>query len=48
LPLERRSILDFVAGCAGEMGPRRRVLDAGAGEAPYHELFDHCDYITTD
>lgn len=25
-----------------------RVLDAGAGEAPYRELFAHCDYKTTD
>jgi SAM-dependent methyltransferase len=25
-----------------------RVLDAGAGDAPYRELFVHCDYVTAD
>lgn len=24
------------------------MLDVGAGDAPYRELFDHCDYRTTD
>jgi len=48
LPLERRSILEFVAGCAGKLEPGARVLDAGAGEAPYRELFDHCEYVTAD
>jgi SAM-dependent methyltransferase len=48
LPLERRSILEFVAGNARGLAPGTRVLDAGAGEAPYRELFAHCDYKTTD
>jgi SAM-dependent methyltransferase len=48
LALERRSILEFVAECAHELQPGARVLDAGAGEAPYSELFEHCDYVTTD
>ena len=25
-----------------------RVLDVGAGEAPYRELFEHTEYVTTD
>ena len=48
LALERRSILEFVARCARELAPGARVLDAGAGNAPYRELFEHCDYVTTD
>jgi SAM-dependent methyltransferase len=48
LSLERRSILEFVARCAGELERGARVLDAGAGNAPYRELFGHCDYVTTD
>jgi len=48
LSLERRSILAFAAECAGSLGAGARVLDAGAGEAPYRELFGHCDYVTTD
>jgi SAM-dependent methyltransferase len=48
LPLERRSILEFVSRCAHELESGARVLDAGAGEAPYRELFGHCEYVTTD
>jgi SAM-dependent methyltransferase len=48
LPLERRSILEFVAARAAELERGARVLDAGAGEAPYRELFDHCEYVTAD
>jgi SAM-dependent methyltransferase len=46
--LERHSILEFVARCARELEPGTRVLDAGAGEAPYRELFEHCEYRTSD
>jgi SAM-dependent methyltransferase len=46
--LERRSILEFVATYADDLGPGAHVLDAGAGDAPYRELFAHCDYVTTD
>jgi SAM-dependent methyltransferase len=46
--LERRSILEFVARCGRDLEPGTRVLDAGAGEAPYRELFEHCEYRTTD
>jgi SAM-dependent methyltransferase len=48
LPIERRSILEFVASCARELPPGTTVLDAGAGDAPYRELFAHCEYRTTD
>jgi SAM-dependent methyltransferase len=48
LALERRSILQFVAKCARAVPPGARVLDAGAGNAPYRELFAHSDYVTTD
>jgi SAM-dependent methyltransferase len=46
--LERRSILEFVVAFANELEPGARVLDAGAGDAPYRELFDRCEYVTTD
>jgi SAM-dependent methyltransferase len=48
LALERRSILQFVEKCADSVPPGARVLDAGAGNAPYRELFAHSDYVTTD
>ena len=48
VPLERRVILDLAAGAARALEPGARVLDAGAGEGPYRELFGHCDYTSTD
>jgi SAM-dependent methyltransferase len=48
LHLERQSIFEFVASCAQQLDSGSRVLDAGAGEAPYRELFEHCDYRTAD
>lgn len=48
MPYERRSILAFVRGVADSLPPGRVVLDIGAGDAPYRELFRHCKYITTD
>jgi SAM-dependent methyltransferase len=47
-PLERESIYRFVAGQARAMKPRSRVLDVGAGEAPYRELFAEHTYVTLD
>jgi SAM-dependent methyltransferase len=47
-PLDRRHILEEVAAAAAALPPGARVLDAGAGDAPYRELFTHCDYVTTD
>jgi SAM-dependent methyltransferase len=47
-PLERRAILEFVRSAAAELPAGARILDAGAGEAPYRELFAHADYVTCD
>jgi SAM-dependent methyltransferase len=48
LPAERRRILSFVSAVARELPQGTRILDAGAGDAPYRELFAHCDYVTSD
>jgi SAM-dependent methyltransferase len=48
VPEERRSLLAFVRETASALPPGARVLDAGAGEAPYRELFAHCEYVTAD
>jgi len=47
-PFERESILEFVRDTADSLQPGSVVLDVGAGDAPYRELFDHCDYRTSD
>jgi SAM-dependent methyltransferase len=47
-PLERESIYRFVAEQARLLGVGSRVLDVGAGEAPYRELFDEHTYVTLD
>jgi SAM-dependent methyltransferase len=47
-PLERESIYRFVAEQARAMAPGSRVLDIGAGEAPYRELFAEHAYVTLD
>jgi SAM-dependent methyltransferase len=48
LPGERTSIVEFVAAAARATPPGSRVLDVGAGNAPYRELFGHVEYRTTD
>lgn len=48
LPLVRRSIFETVSRFAASLAPHTRILDAGAGNAPYAELFAHCDYVTAD
>jgi SAM-dependent methyltransferase len=48
LPLVRRSILETVSEFAAGLPPGTRVLDAGAGDAPYADLFSRCDYVTAD
>ena len=48
MPHERESILHFVAAAAAETSPGAIVLDVGAGDAPYRELFAHADYRTVD
>jgi SAM-dependent methyltransferase len=47
-PWEREPILEFVFAAARTVPQRSRVLDVGAGEAPYAELFAHTDYVTLD
>lgn len=47
-PLERESILAAVRSFAEPLPPGARVLDIGAGDGPYRELFDRCDYVTVD
>src|SRR5262249_29482934 len=48
MPLVRRPILSTVSSFAAALPRGTRVLDAGAGDAPYAELFAHCEYITAD
>ncbi len=47
-PNERRTILEFMLQVSEELEPGERVLDVGAGEQPYRELFGHVQYLTTD
>jgi SAM-dependent methyltransferase len=47
-PLVRRGIFAGVSQFAASLPPATRILDAGAGNAPYAELFRHCDYVTAD
>ena len=47
-PWERGTIAAFVADVAAALPAGSRVLDVGAGEQPYRELFDHVEYVTTD
>jgi SAM-dependent methyltransferase len=43
-----RSRDEWVADRAGSIAPGSRVLDVGAGTAPYRHLFRHCQYATQD
>lgn len=47
-PIQRRPIASEVAAAAAAVPAGERVLDAGAGAAPYRPLFDHCEYVTQD
>jgi len=44
LPAVRRPILEVVRSGAAELSPGAAVLDVGAGDAHYRELFAHTDY----
>jgi SAM-dependent methyltransferase len=48
MPHERRTIVEWVAAAARDLEPGARVLDVGAGDAPYRELFAHTEYLTSD
>jgi SAM-dependent methyltransferase len=47
-PINRFHIAEFVAVAARSIEPGARVLDAGAGAAPYRPLFAHTSYTTSD
>jgi SAM-dependent methyltransferase len=47
-PYERRTILDFVRKAAGTLDAGTRIADIGAGDSPYRELFEHCEYVAVD
>jgi SAM-dependent methyltransferase len=47
-PLVRRGIFAAVSRFSAGLPQGTRILDAGAGNAPYAELFAHCDYVTAD
>jgi SAM-dependent methyltransferase len=47
-PLERSSIFEFVYRQARLLTPGARVIDIGAGDAPYRELFSEQEYLTLD
>jgi SAM-dependent methyltransferase len=48
MPYERRPILDFLMEVSTDIEPGTAVLDVGAGDAPYRELFAHTTYMTND
>jgi D-inositol-3-phosphate glycosyltransferase len=47
-PFVRDGIASFIAQAAERVRPGARVVDIGAGEAPYRHLFQHVDYVTVD
>jgi SAM-dependent methyltransferase len=48
LPHERESLLEFALRVADELPAGSRLIDVGAGNSPYRELFDHLHYESTD
>lgn len=48
IPIERGPILEFMREAAAELPPGARVLDVGAGDSPYRELFAHARYESND
>ena len=47
-PFVRDGIATFIAGAAQGMRPGARVVDIGAGDAPYRDFFRHVEYVTVD
>jgi SAM-dependent methyltransferase len=47
-PIHRTALLAAVERSAAALPAGTRVLDAGAGNAPYRPLFAHCEYLTQD
>jgi SAM-dependent methyltransferase len=48
MPYERGPIFDFVRRAASRLAVGDFVVDVGAGDAPYRELFAHTSYKTLD
>lgn len=48
VPYERKPILSYVREIASSLVSGAVVLDVEAAEAPYRELFEHCEYLTTE
>ena len=48
LRYEREPLLRFALRVAAELPPGSRLIDVGAGESPYRELFGHLRYENTD
>jgi SAM-dependent methyltransferase len=48
VPHERQSILEFALRVAQELPPGSRLIDVGAGNSPYRELFGHLAYESSD
>ena len=44
----RLATLEMLREDAYRLAPGARVLDVGAGDAPYRELFNHVEYVTVD
>jgi SAM-dependent methyltransferase len=47
-PIHRAALAAAVERAARDLPAGTRVLDAGAGAAPYRGLFAHCEYLTQD
>jgi len=47
-PRSRGPHITFLQTAAQELAPGANLLDVGAGDAPYRELFSHLDYVTCD
>ncbi len=47
-PHERESILEFALRAAAELPAGSRLIDVGAGNSPYRELFTQLSYESTD
>jgi D-inositol-3-phosphate glycosyltransferase len=47
-PFVRDGIASFITEAAERVRPGARVVDIGAGDAPYRHLFQHVDYVTVD
>ena len=47
-PFVRGPHIAFLRGAAADLAPGSTLLDVGAGDAPYRELFTHVTYVACD